>query len=632
MNGAIKKLYILILLVATALALGCEKEQTEKQPRDPIFAAAEVAIKTLPDNKSFLNNIRRLEILAGGGKVNDPATSEQVTKPLVDDAYAQAGFICLDAAYKAPESKVAKNLKNLANKFFLNAGKKNPANEKAVIGRFLMKDGKASQKKLLAIHRKIASLRKDEDEFKKNNLIKRNSVYLHLIDIAYNTSTKSGDRFAEKILYTALREYPDDLMLNLKAAQVHFSLEHFANSKSFALHTLELNKKSQDSKIIKQCNYILAEINLREGKFEQPEKFFKKAAVRPDGTHWECAYQALGRIYRSTGRPTKAAAADMKASDMRAGNDSLAYRAAMTCFSIGDHKCAAKYIDRALTVDNKAAYSYLKGFVLLFSEKYEKAKKIFASLENQSDMRAALQIAKGHLALIQGDVYSAMKYFELSMPEVNSGMKSFVNRMGSLGIGWAYANQNKHVKALSYFDRYLEQQPKGIFGLLGKANSMVGLGQIEQGEKLLAQVLEIQPDNSNALAEQAMIYFYRGANAKAEKFLKKALAAGDFRQTCPYEGLGLLYLRQGKIRKAEKYLKKAIELNPAVEYKKYNALADIYIREGKIDQARDLLKKSIENYPFDPRATQMLNELETLAANGETEKISVENIGNDKMD
>ena len=600
---------LLLCLLAFTLAIGCGEKQAKPGKNDPDFLKAEQIISTLSGNNRLWPNIQRLHALLNGDAAKDHASIDTKMELTQDDVFAQAGYICLDARYLTADDTVSKNLKETASKFFEKSVYKNPANAKAAIGRAWIDNADITPETLLSIYKKITALNAAKSQCRKGTEFEKRCVYLYWIDVARHTSTLSGSRVAEKILDHALAQYPDVLAVILKAAQVHFALKHFEKSRVFALQALDLNKEAPDPVIEKQCNYILAEVNLHEGDFEQPEEFFKKAAVREDGTHWECAYQALGRIYRNTGHPTKAAGADMKASDLRPNNDSLAYRAALTCFSIGNHECAMKYVDRALSAVTKAEYSYLKSYVLLFSEQYDKAEKIFSSLGDQPDMESALQIAKGHLALIQNDLVGAFEYFERVVSDTIGGPKSFVNEMGCLGMGWALANRNEHAKALPYFDKYLAQQPKGIFGLLGKANSLVGSGQIEQGEKLLEEVLGIQPDNPNALAELAMIYFYRGDNEKAEKYLKNAMKAGDFRQTCPYEGLGLLYLKQGKMSEAKKNLKKAIDLNPSVEYKKFNALAEIYIREGKIEKAKNLLKKSIANYPYDPKAQEMLNKL-----------------------
>jgi tetratricopeptide (TPR) repeat protein len=71
----------------------------------------------------------------------------------------------------------------------------------------------------------------------------------------------------------------------------------------------------------------------------------------------------------------------------------------------------------------------------------------------------------------------------------------------------------------------------------------------------------------------------------------------------------LLYLRQGKTAQAQQNFQKAIEINPSIEYKKYNGLAKIRLREGRIDEARRLLEQSVRNYPYDPEAKKLLQEL-----------------------
>ena len=49
--------------------------------------------------------------------------------------------------------------------------------------------------------------------------------------------------------------------------------------------------------------------------------------------------------------------------------------------------------------------------------------------------------------------------------------------------------------------------------------------------------------------------------------------------------------------------------NYAIEYKKFNLLAKIYIEEGRRKDAKILLLKSIENYPYDPEAKLLLEQI-----------------------
>lgn len=174
-----------------------------------------------------------------------------------------------------------------------------------------------------------------------------------------------------------------------------------------------------------------------------------------------------------------------------------------------------------------------------------------------------------------------------------------------------YANQKQHENALQEFNQILKDHKFDTLALLGKANSLVFLGDLEKAEKIYKEILNQSPENRHAIAELAGINLQRGNDKEAERLYHKAISVGGDQFICPYEGLGMLYLKTGRTEKAKKFFKKAININSDIEYKKFNGLAKIYIREGKLRKAEKLLRKSKENYPYDDEAEQLLEKIRT---------------------
>jgi tetratricopeptide (TPR) repeat protein len=295
------------------------------------------------------------------------------------------------------------------------------------------------------------------------------------------------------------------------------------------------------------------------------------------------------------------------------------FHAALESFDNEKFDDAMIRVERALSRDNKSQYKVLKGFLFLFQKRYGEARKLFSESLEENPPNLGAWVGLGHLKIIQKNYASAVMDFQ---PTLDAGKLMFEDnrsaidedqkydwfcyKMSNLGMGWVYANQKMHDAALKYFDRILALQPGDLLALVGKGNSLVGLQRIDEAETLFENVLRRYPKNAFALAELALVKYNKGEDGKAEEMFTEALAVGDPKYSCPYEGLGLIYLRQGKLGKAKKHFQKAIEIDPNIQYKKFNGLAKIYIQEGKLDDAANLLKRSILNYPQDNEAYALL--------------------------
>ena len=301
------------------------------------------------------------------------------------------------------------------------------------------------------------------------------------------------------------------------------------------------------------------------------------------------------------------------------------FAAAMLAFESGDYSASLQHLDASLGLEADSRVELVRAFMLLFSRRFAEARAALDGLEGQPRLAAGISVARGHLAINDRDYQRAQQLLDAGLDlsgiaEVSPKDSSleilygrFVQELACLGMGWSAANQDQHVRAISWFDRVLDVQEDDQLAMIGKANSLIGLSLLDEAEKLLTRVLAVHPRNPYALAELAMIRMGRGQDEAAEQGFREALARDDSNYTCPYEGLGLLYLRQGRTEEARQNLKRAIDINPDIEFRKYNGLARIYMEEGKLEAATRLLNKSIENFPHDDQARQMLAEIESLS-------------------
>jgi tetratricopeptide (TPR) repeat protein len=371
---------------------------------------------------------------------------------------------------------------------------------------------------------------------------------------------------------------------------------------------------------------FLGRIHLAQGEYAEAESLLQDVTKDLDkrNPYWGCPYQALGELYTRIGNPSKAVENYQRAANAEPTKPEVQFEAALACFEAGDLAGAHEYVDRALALAARRPYQVLQGFVLFTQQQYEAAASAFGQ---PAEADAGVNAGFGHLAIVRQDYREAERRFapvladaqvctflpadhaKLARANAIGRYQIFVCNLAAQGMGWALANQNRHEEAIAYYERILAWQPLDLLALLGQGNSLSGLKRLDEAEAVFAALLRHYPDSPYALAEMALVKYNKGDDAAAEDYFRRALARDDRNYTCPYEGLGLLYLRQGKTAQAQQNFQKAIEINPSIEYKKYNGLAKIRLREGRIDEARRLLEQSVRNYPYDPEAKKLLQEL-----------------------
>ena len=330
------------------------------------------------------------------------------------------------------------------------------------------------------------------------------------------------------------------------------------------------------------------------------------------GSALACSYHALGALYSRRGQLKKSAEVIKRGAKLESDQPEVQYRAAVASFLAYDFVSAGEFIEGAMrqSPQRQGRYYNLKGFLLLLEQKYDTAEVIFRQAVSVNKDDLAVRVGMGHLAIVKKKYPEAERmfkaYLETNPKYVPSRGFRVETKMALLGMGWMLSNQNKYPSAIEYFDKILVRDPSDLFSLLGKGNAYNALGQFEKAEVSFKRVLELDPENQYGLAEMGLVKLNKGDAAGAERLFKRAMAKGDEKYTCPYEGLGLVYLKQGKQREAKEHFERAIQINPGIEFKKYNELAKIYIKQGNTAKAMSLLQKSIQNYPYDPEAKLLL--------------------------
>ncbi|MBT7392360.1 tetratricopeptide repeat protein, partial [archaeon] len=378
-----------------------------------------------------------------------------------------------------------------------------------------------------------------------------------------------------------------------------------------------LNLTKEDYLVIKESEKWLY---LEQEYIENSEKEFFTMIRKFNESNKKalgCAYQALGVFYYKNEKYQLSVENYKKAADASPTIDHMNFKAAHACFMSNLYDCSLEYINKAIAIENEKKYSELKGFIFLMTNKINKAKEIFKeiSVNNKSTIG---KLGLGHIHLIEKDYINSEKIFNeilnysiLKIDKNDPTEFNYLYTMTPLGLGWTYANQNQHKKALKYYNLILEKKPNHLLALISKGNSFTWLQKYENATNIFNKVLKLYPENEFALAELGLVNYNQGNYEEAEKKFKKALEKNNNSYTCPYEGLGLIYYKQGKTNEAKNNLQKSIDINPNIEFEKFNALAKIFIEEGNLKKAIILLEKSIENFPYENNdAYNLLNQIQ----------------------
>ena len=358
--------------------------------------------------------------------------------------------------------------------------------------------------------------------------------------------------------------------------------------------------------------YDAARTSFAVGDYQNAQKYIARAlAIEDNKRFWILA--AKIRVVQSDGgvNPEKI------------DDPELLLDFALDDFEEGRFNKSLKYLDRI----SAAASSHLdglklKGYIFLFLGKSPEASILFSEVKKKESTDPGAYVGLGHIAILEKDYEKSEGLFQKALkilPDHSKGVMEIDSRvveldleMGLLGMGWVNANQNRHEKAIEYYDKILLGRSDSFLALLGKGNSLSGLHKLDEALEVFKKLKVQYPKNPYVLAEMALVSYNKGELARAEEMFEQVLKYDDGRYTCPYEGLGLVYLRQGKTADAMLNFQKAIEINPNIEYKKFNGLAKIFIQKGRYDEARKLLEKSMENYPYDTEAKELIESIKKL--------------------
>ncbi len=151
------------------------------------------------------------------------------------------------------------------------------------------------------------------------------------------------------------------------------------------------------------------------------------------------------------------------------------------------------------------------------------------------------------------------------------------NNLNAVNNSWQLGNVKEEETLVKY--RGMNLKNEGIKGELGW--QYWNKGEYDKAEKILKEILAVNPKCFMAYAELGRQYWSQGKYAEAEEILKRGININPINDKL-YGGLAICYNEQGKNKSAEEYFEKAKRLsskyyNP-VTLHNYQKLKEIVIK------------------------------------------------------
>lgn len=124
-----------------------------------------------------------------------------------------------------------------------------------------------------------------------------------------------------------------------------------------------------------------------------------------------------------------------------------------------------------------------------------------------------------------------------------------------------------------------------------KTQKLINSGMYHEARELLLNVIQQQPEDTEAYNKLGVIMAQQGQYEQAERFFQKALEL-DPGNSSAVSNIGNVYYETGDLDEAEKYYKAALRIDPDNPLP-YNNLAVIYKKKQKIDLFVRYYKKSL---------------------------------------
>lgn len=295
----------------------------------------------------------------------------------------------------------------------------------------------------------------------------------------------------------------------------------------------------------------------------------------------------------------------------------------------GDLEAALKELNLVIGRDpNTALAYYLRGSI--YADRDEGAR---ALLDAQEVGRLQPNNPRGRIlmARIQVHLHQCAEAVELLQPLMGSPLED-AETLYLLARAYHCAGQEDlSTQTTAKFaerskrDHSLRQEKQRADDLAAQAGEMARKNQQAAALDLLNQALAKDPENGQAYAQLAKIYYSQGKWDKAREAVERALKSNPYAPDCLYV-LGRLLAQQGDLPAALRAFEQTLQVDPQ-ESDAYYEMGMIYVKLKDRARALEALKKAVELSPDDADYRRALENAEggkqkALASNPKEDQTS----------
>jgi tetratricopeptide (TPR) repeat protein len=158
--------------------------------------------------------------------------------------------------------------------------------------------------------------------------------------------------------------------------------------------------------------------------------------------------------------------------------------------------------------------------------------------------------------------------------------------------------EGAYAQAVVHYQELLELQPDNPEALCNLGVAFFSLGRYEEAERCYRQSLEINPLSAETLCNLAAVL--QGNALETEKYLRRALQINPKKAEARSK-LGLVLTIAGRLREAKAAFKKALKLDPR-QAEALLGLGQIARSEGLFEEAESFIKRALKIAPNLPGA------------------------------
>lgn len=171
-------------------------------------------------------------------------------------------------------------------------------------------------------------------------------------------------------------------------------------------------------------------------------------------------------------------------------------------------------------------------------------------------------------------------------------------------------NQDRFGEAQSEIKNYLASSPEDLEGLVILTQTHLGLGQNEMADKVVDDILRVEPSNPFILYLKAITQLQLGKRKIALKFIDSALTFNPMMVEAHATKSAVLF-QEAKFEEAQESAQKGLEIDPENQMC-LNQLSRSLLKLGKMEEHIQADKQALKNNPMNPHthATVGYGELE----------------------